>query len=460
MLVVVGDVLLDRDVDGHAERLSPEAPVPVIEDLMQRSRPGGAGLAAALAAADGRDVVLITALGQDDAGRELAHLLDVAGVEVVDLGLEGSTPEKIRIRSDGRTMLRLDRGGAGARVRSAKGRATRILGSASAVLVADYGRGVSADPTLRQALTSLAHTVPIVWDPHPRGTEPTPSVRLATPNAAEAANYAPGVAGDNLEAVAKRGRRLVRKWSADGVAITLGKRGAVLVSGDGPPMAVPAPAAHATDSCGAGDRFASAAAEMLADGALPAEAVSDAVIAASAFVADGGAASVQLGKRPVTPFLTDNKTAPAQSIIARTRAQGGTVVATGGCFDLLHAGHVRFLKHARALGDCLIVCLNDDASVRRLKGPGRPLVPEEDRAAVLASLDCVDAVVIFDEDTPEAILARLQPNIFAKGGDYAVADLPEAELIKRWGGQTVLLPYLEGRSTSQLVSEAARRFAR
>ena len=147
------------------------------------------------------------------------------------------------------------------------------------------------------------------------------------------------------------------------MAITLGKRGAVLVSGDGPPMAVPAPAAHATDSCGAGDRFASAAAEMLADGALPAEAVSDAVIAASAFVADGGAASVQLGKRPVTPFLTDNKTAPAQSIIARTRAQGGTVVATGGCFDLLHAGHVRFLKHARALGDCLIVCLNDDASV-------------------------------------------------------------------------------------------------
>ena len=198
---------------------------------------------------------------------------------------------------------------------------------------------------------------------------------------------------------------------------------------------------------------------MLADGALPAEAVSDAVMAASTFVAEGGAASVRLGKRPVMP-LTDNKTALAQSIIASTRAQGGTVVATGGCFDLLHAGHVRFLKQARALGDCLIVCLNDDASVRRLKGPGRPLVPEDDRAAVLGALDCVDAVVVFDEDTPEAILARLQPDVFAKGGDYAVADLPEAALIKRWGGQTVLLPYLEGRSTSLLVSEAARRFAR
>jgi rfaE bifunctional protein nucleotidyltransferase chain/domain len=136
------------------------------------------------------------------------------------------------------------------------------------------------------------------------------------------------------------------------------------------------------------------------------------------------------------------------------------VVATGGCFDLLHAGHVRFLRQARALGDCLIVCLNNDASVRRLKGPGRPLVPEDDRAAVLSALDCVDAVVVFDEDTPEAILSRLKPDIFAKGGDYAVADLPEAELVKSWGGQTVLLPYLEGRSTTLLVSEAARRFAR
>jgi rfaE bifunctional protein nucleotidyltransferase chain/domain len=108
----------------------------------------------------------------------------------------------------------------------------------------------------------------------------------------------------------------------------------------------------------------------------------------------------------------------------------------------------------------LIVCLNNDASVRRLKGPGRPLVPEDDRAAVLSALDCVDAVVVFDEDTPEAILSRLKPDIFAKGGDYAVADLPEAELVKSWGGQTVLLPYLEGRSTTLLVSEAARRFAR
>ncbi len=461
MLVVVGDALLDRDLDGRAERLSPEAPVPVLEDLTQRARPGGAGLAAALAARDGREVVLVTALAEDEPGRELARLLDDAGVEVIDLGLTGTTPEKVRLRSDGRTLLRLDRGGTSNQVKAANGRATRILGSATSLLVADYGRGVAGDAKLRQALSALAPRVPIVWDPHPRGSEPTASIRLVTPNAAEAARFAAGVAGDGLAAATERARALVRKWGAAGVAITLGKKGAVLVTGDGPPVVVPAPAAATTDPCGAGDRFASAAAGMLADGALLSEAVTGAVMAASAFVAAGGASAVELGRGGVASISpTDDKLLRAQTIIAQTRARGGTVVATGGCFDLIHAGHVRFLRQARALGDCLIVCLNDDASVRRLKGPGRPLVPEEDRAAVLSALDCVDAVVTFDEDTPEAILALLQPDVFAKGGDYAVADLPEAELVETWGGQTVLLPYLEGRSTTHLVSEAVRRFAR
>ena len=459
MLVVVGDALLDRDLNGHAERLSPEGPVPVLEDVNQRARPGGAGLAAALVAADGRQVVLITALADDAPGRELATLLDDTGVEVVDLALEGSTPEKIRVRSDGRTLLRMDRGGAPGRVGPANGRATRLLGSATGILVSDYGRGVASDGKIRQALSSLAPRVPIVWDPHPRGAHPTPSVRLATPNAAEAARFAPGIEGDGLAAVSERGRVLMRQWSAVTVAVTVGKKGAVLVSGDGPPLMAPAPITHTTDACGAGDRFASAAAGMLADGALPSEAVAGAVMTASAFVGEGGAAAVKLG-RPSLRQAVENKTSRAQQIIAKTRARGGTVVATGGCFDLLHAGHVSLLRQARALGDCLIVCLNSDASTRRLKGPGRPLVPEEDRAAVISALDCVDAVVIFDEDTPEAVLSRLRPDIFAKGGDYAVADLPEAELVKSWGGQTVLLPYLEGRSTSVLVHEAARRFAR
>jgi D-beta-D-heptose 7-phosphate kinase / D-beta-D-heptose 1-phosphate adenosyltransferase len=147
-------------------------------------------------------------------------------------------------------------------------------------------------------------------------------------------------------------------------------------------------------------------------------------------------------------------------VISRVRARGGTVVATGGCFDLLHAGHVHTLQAARSLGDCLIVCLNSDVSVRSIKGSDRPLVPEEDRAAVLGALDCVDAVVLFDEDTPWAVLNSLRPDVFAKGGDYEVSDLPEARLLASWGGRAVVLPYVAGRSTTRLIEEAVSRGGR
>jgi D-beta-D-heptose 7-phosphate kinase / D-beta-D-heptose 1-phosphate adenosyltransferase len=146
-------------------------------------------------------------------------------------------------------------------------------------------------------------------------------------------------------------------------------------------------------------------------------------------------------------------------VLAATRTRGGTTVATGGCFDLLHAGHVRTLEAARALGDCLVVCINDDASVRRLKGSARPLVPARDRAAVLGALTCVDAVVVFGEDTPTALLERLRPDVWAKGGDYAGAPLPEAAALERWGGRAVVLPHHAGHSTTRLIEEAANRAA-
>jgi rfaE bifunctional protein nucleotidyltransferase chain/domain len=138
----------------------------------------------------------------------------------------------------------------------------------------------------------------------------------------------------------------------------------------------------------------------------------------------------------------------------RTRQRGGTVVATGGCFDLLHAGHVATLRAARRLGDCLVVCVNSDDSVRRLKGPERPLVGHEDRVAVLSALDCVDAVLVFGEDTPCTVLEALRPDIWVKGGDYVAGTLPEDEVLSRWGGRSVVVPYLPGRSTTQLVARA------
>ena len=448
-LVVVGDALLDRDLVGTVDRLCPDAPVPVVDEPVQVSRPGGAGLAALLAASDGRDVVMITALSQDDAGRELAALLQAAGVRVVDLGLAGATPEKVRVRSDGRSLLRLDRGGPPGTPGDLTDEGLAALQDAAAVLVADYGRGVARGPRLRSAVAALR--APVVWDPHPRGPEPVTGTTLVTPNGGEAKHFAPGHDGSPLTAATARARELAVRWGATAVSVTLSARGALVVVGDAPPSVVPAPVVPCADPCGAGDRFASAAAGLLADGALPTEAVAGAVVAALAFVAAGGAASVRVG----SPTPAASGPAPtADDVVARTRSAGGTVVATGGCFDLLHAGHVAVLQQARALGDCLVVCLNSDDSVRRLKGPSRPVVTHDDRAAVLLALECVDAVVVFDEDTPAAALSRLRPDVFAKGGDYALTSIPKADVVAGWGGQAVVLPYLAGRSTTTMIERA------
>ena len=163
-------------------------------------------------------------------------------------------------------------------------------------------------------------------------------------------------------------------------------------------------------------------------------AVAAAVVAASEFVSAGSS--------------------PAELPIEAVRARGGKIVATGGCFDILHTGHARTLRAARSLGDFLVVCLNSDASVRRLKGPGRPVVGQEDRRRVLEAMQCVDAVVVFDEDTPEQVLRQVRPDVWAKGGDYAGVDLPETEVVAEWGGDVVVLPYLRGRSTTRLVRAA------
>jgi D-beta-D-heptose 7-phosphate kinase / D-beta-D-heptose 1-phosphate adenosyltransferase len=473
-LVVVGDTLLDIDLEGRAGRLAPDAPVPVLDDLAEHPRPGGAGLAALMAAADGYEVVLVTALGTDDAGRRVEELL--SGVRVVRLPYDGPTPVKTRVRAGGQSLLRLDSGSTpgsfGQLGDDLVEQLRELLAGAAAVLVADYGRGVTGVPAVRDLLGALPHRVPVVWDPHPRGAAPVPGVRVVTPNAAEAevlaATLPKGLGPDGATApdrtggLALAGRRaaaLVAHWEAAAVVVTLGERGALLsyggaAGGSGSaeaPVVTPAPAVHCIDPCGAGDRFAVTVAASLGAGRVMTEAVQDAVDAAAAYVAAGGPASLRGGRR------LPGQRRSRDDLAVQVGAGGGTVVATGGCFDLLHAGHVATLRGARRLGDCLVVCLNSDASVRRLKGPSRPLVPAADRAKVLEALECVDAVVVFDEDTPVEAIRRLRPDVWAKGGDYAGADVPEAAVLREWGGQAVVLPYLEGRSTTALVRSAADR---
>jgi len=477
IVTVVGDAFLDRDIEGNVERVCPDAPAPVVDVTAERTRPGGAALAAVLAAAAapaGSRLRLVAAFGDDAAAEELRALLERAGVEVVAMVRKGPTIEKARVRSAGQSVVRLDRGRRADRV-EAPASTGDALADADAVLVADYGAGSAA--AARRWLAGVPSRRPVVWDPHPEGARPVTGAWLATPSEREALAASGLHEGPRLRQAEKAGRMLARSWGVRAVAVTLGGSGAMLVEQDGPPLMVPTEP-FPGDSCGAGDCLAATATVALAGGALPSEALTVGVAAASRFVAAGGAARIgasdgvaRMGAPPRAARIGASDGVArigaagagaggggenAAALARRVRASGGTVVATGGCFDLVHAGHVAVLEQARRLGDCLIVCLNSDASVTRLKGPGRPVQNESDRAAVLRALGAVDAVAVFDEDTPVRLLGALRPHLFVKGGDYALGELPEARAMAAWGGQVVILPYLGGRSTTALLQRATR----
>jgi len=443
-LVVIGDALLDVDLVGKVDRVAPDAPALVVDGVDKQSRPGGAALAASIAAEAGHEVVLIAPSADDEAGDELRSL--VTGFRFVPLPWDGETAVKQRVRAGGQTLMRLDYGRAGGALGRLPEAALEVLGHAGAVLASDYGRGTLVDPGVRAALADVARPAsgrgtPLVWDPHPRGMSPVEGTWLATPSQAEAELMAARPAGrrssaTGLARVQDDAERLAQDWSC-AVAVTIGERGALLSRGDHAPEVVPTTPAFGTDVCGAGDCFAASAAAALGDGALMPDAVSAAVEAASAFVRDGGAAAFRRGEESAKPV----------------------VVATSGCFDVLHAGHVSMLSAARRLGDKLVVLLNSDASIRRLKGPSRPLVPAHDRARVLSALSCVDEVIVFDDDTPTEAIRQLKPNLWVKGGDYAGARLPEEEALKECGARAVTVPYLDGRSTTHIVEKARRQSA-
>ncbi|HEX5366146.1 MAG TPA: adenylyltransferase/cytidyltransferase family protein [Acidimicrobiales bacterium] len=467
-LCIIGDALLDVDWEGEVRRVCRDAPAPVVESPVERVRPGGAALAAQLAAGAGAEVTLVTALATDADGRRLAGLLADAGVAVVDLGLDGPTPVKLRLRSGGQSLARVDRGcepvvppgpwsvQAGA-----------AADGAHAVLVADYGRGVSALPEVT-GLPAGPNAPPVVWDPHSAGPRPPRATALATPNVGEALD----LLGDADPAAAATVPGLVTVAGAlatslgSPVALTAAARGAVLAEPGALAVVVPTHPARG-DACGAGDAFAVHAALALACGAGRRAAVEAGVAGARRYVAGRdhtapaagpeGATGAGGTGRPggdghVVPLDGAPGGAPGAAAVRRA---GGVVVAAGGCFDVLHAGHVQLLEQARRLGDHLVVLLNGDSSVRRLKGAGRPLNPVADRAAVLGSLACVDEVVAFDEDTPSRALRALRPHLFVKGADYEGADIEERHVMARWGGQVVLVPLVDGRSTTRLIRSAA-----
>ncbi|KNX38701.1 PfkB family carbohydrate kinase [Luteipulveratus halotolerans] len=451
-LVVVGDVLLDRDLCGHVDRVCPDAPAPVLDVDDTCEGPGGAGLAALLCRTPGTRVTLIAPFADDEPGRHLRAALDAAGIDVVPLAQSGTTRVKTRLRARSHSVARVDEGGpaspAGGELPA---RAADVVRTADVVLVADYGAGTTAHAGLRELLSARTggrRPGLVVWDPHPRGADPVPGCAVVTPNLSEATR----AVGDDATP-AELARTLRARWQVQAVCVTAGGEGAWLATASAEPFFAPTTADATGDSCGAGDRFAATLAQQLARGASPAEATTAAVARATDWVRAGGTETYRAGSHAPDP------TPQASAVVADVRARGGTVVATGGCFDVLHPGHLASLQAARALGDALVVLLNSDDSVRRLKGPGRPVQTVGDRAEVLRALAGVDEVVVFDGDDPREALATIRPDVWAKGGDYDASSMPEAELVRSWGGRVVLLPYLRGRSTTGLLRSHHRREA-
>ncbi|MFD7161119.1 PfkB family carbohydrate kinase [Kribbella sp. NPDC059898] len=442
-LTVIGDTFLDVDIVGLTRDVGPSAP-PVIDVSRRLSRAGGAGLVASMLQLDGHEVTLLTAVNDDQSSSSVvAHL---EGVNVVAAELPGRTPVKTRLFEGSEVIGRFDEHCDQPAVPVFSRPDLSCLDDADAIVVSDYARGVAASPVIRARLDRLAGSRPIVWDPHARGARPTRNVTLVTPNADEARRLS-GISGTDLSSSIDAADRLRREWAPAAVAVTLGHDGAIVSSSNRHCLFVPSPRQVIGDTCGAGDRLTASVAARLAAGAdLPA-AVLGAVDDAGEFLAGGGVAS--MSGEPPDRHTSASDWRPA---VERVRTKGGTVVAAGGCFDLIHPGHLRTLRSARQLGDCLIVLVNSDASIRRLKGAGRPIVPQADRAEVLLALEYVDAVVVFDESEPSRTLRDIRPDVWVKGADYLDKQLPEESVLDEWHGRTVTVPLVPHRSTSALVA--------
>lgn len=456
LIVVIGDSVIDRDVFGIANRVAPDAPALVINEQSVSSRPGGAALAAILAAEEGNEVALVTSINLDASGQELVGLIESKGIRLFNIDSCGTTAEKIRIISSGQVLFRLDKGDDLENIGELSQESINIISSAKAILVSDYGRGITSHLGLRGLLESLASHIPLVWDPHPKGAEPVLGTKLVTPNIKEAQYFIDGSnihtpKEDNyLTKASFYASKLLQKWKVESVAITLGKQGALYLEQNGSPLVVPVLKVAKGDTCGAGDSFAVASTQAISSGELGFRAVSIAVTHSTNFVNQGGVNAI-VREEKIDPSNSEPFSIDAFELAKNVKSQGGVVVATGGCFDLLHPGHIDLLKRARSLGDCLIVLLNSDDSVSNLKGPNRPIQNQLIRSQILQALKYVDAVAIFDEDNPQEILMKLRPDIFVKGSDYSLDTLPEAKVVSSWGGQAVFLSLLEGFSTTELV---------
>lgn len=455
-LLVVGDLMLDRYYSGDTRRVSPEAPVQVVDVGKVEARPGGAANVAVNAAALGAQVELIGFVGDDARAETLRDMLRAHGVACRFIAVAGSpTVLKSRIVSRGQQLMRLDfeDGFLGAPQGELERAVGESLGRADAVILSDYAKGCLARVEPLIALARAASKKVFV-DPKGCNFDRYQGAFAITPNLDEfVAAFGEHV---NEAELIFNAREVCDGLALGALLVTRGADGMLLVEDGGGVARLPASVHEVFDVTGAGDTAISVFACAIAAG-LPAPAAAHlANRAAGRVVEKFGAAAVApeelaraLGGAHVSKGAhTADELA---ELVARARRRGERIVMTNGCFDLLHAGHVDYLTRAAALGDRLIVAINDDASVARLKGKERPFVPLDARMQVLAALEAVDWVVPFDEDTPARLIKAVAPDVLVKGGDYRPADIAGHDQVTANGGQVLVLDYLPGHSTSALA---------
>ncbi|MEV7662832.1 D-glycero-beta-D-manno-heptose 1-phosphate adenylyltransferase [Paenarthrobacter sp. NPDC089316] len=478
VVTVIGDSILDGWWDGTIERFCREAPAPVVQVQRRDFAPGGAANTAMNLAALGADVRFVSLIGEDQAGSTLTETLEAAGVDVSHVVPHPAmtTTTKFRISSGGQVMLRLDDAATEVPAQGLENMAATLpaaLRGSSAVVLCDYGAGALEGPVrsaildhlgpdAQGAVPSARQDTLVVVDAHHPGRWAELKPDLATPNAQEAARLIgtefPGGAA-RYPFVEAHADQLLRASGAAAVVVTLDREGTLTIR---PDSTTTEPATHRTwarpqaekQASGAGDTFVAALTLARAAG-LPLTTSVDLAQAAADVVVHRPGTSVCTTEELAQHLRGFADTALTDTELARHiqehRSEGRRIVLTNGCFDVLHRGHTRYLNQAKQLGDVLVVALNSDSSVRQLKGPDRPVNHEADRAAVIAALSCVDHVTIFDTPTPIPLIELLQPDVYAKGGDYTPEMLQETEAVERYGGTVTILDYVPEHSTTAVL---------
>ena len=456
-ILVVGDLMLDQYWAGSAERVSPEAPVPVVKVSDKDYRPGGAANVALNVVSLGARCTLIGFVGEDQAARQLNEVLSAAGVSCQFLEIKDwPTPLKLRVMAQNQQLVRLDFeeeipiNGESERLAKLLNKVEKNLQDADVLILEDYDKGVLQEPSALIA-AAIKKDVPVVVDPKSKPLSEYRNANILKPNEKEFRDFS----GSEKPDFPKAARMLCEELNIKNIVVTLGEDGMSLNDSKSSHH-IPARPVDVFDVTGAGDTAAAVMGLGLAMGMRVQDFVQLANVASSLVIGKLGTAPISgpelkagLMREPLGRGVLE--IGDLIGMVQEAKDMGDTIVFTNGCFDILHAGHVTYLEEAAKLGDRLIVALNKDSSVTRLKGVGRPIVKYDARALVVSGLESVDWVVGFDEDTPEWLLEKIQPDILVKGGDYREDEVVGAEIVRSSGGSVRVLSLVEMLSTSNIV---------